>query len=146
MGNERGSATLSGILMMLLLGAMGATLLLLSNTDIQIAANQRDGMAAQYWAEAGVQAAVTKLKTDTEFVSQTEKYLHKDVADLPSTIAGVGSYTVQTGPDTTSTNKNLRLIVATGRVNQANRQVSAHITLPKPGDDLKTLAIVWNSN
>lgn len=143
MESQRGSATLLGLIMMLLLGSMGATLLLLSTTDLQIATNQRDGIAAQYLAEAGIQAAVAKLKTDFEFVNQTEIRNQLTTSEILG-MSSPGSYTVQTGPDPESGNTNKRLIIGTGLVNQAKREVVATITLAVTPGEYHPLTIIWD--
>jgi len=144
MGSQRGSAALLGLIMMMLLGSMGVTLLLLSKTDLQIASNQRDGMAAQYLAEAGVQYAASKLKTDHDFVRQTESGEGVTTAQSLGTVPTAGNYTVHTGPDPEFTNTQTRLITAIGTVNQAKRQVMAQITLPLPSGEGRPLIIIWN--
>jgi len=143
MGRERGSATLLALIMMMLLGSMGMALLLLSNTDLQIASNHRDGIRAQYLAEAGIQYGVSKLKTDAEFVSQTETGINITTSTLGA-LPTAGSYTVQTGPDPQFNNTKTRQIVATGMVNQAKRQVVANITLAVTTGECQPLMIIWN--
>ena len=144
MGSQRGSAALLGLIMMMLLGSMGATLLLLSKTDLQIAINYRDGMAAQYLAEAGIQYAASKLKNDQNFVSQTETGKSVMISEPLGLVPTVGTYTVQTELDPATTNNKIRLITATGVVNQARRQVIAHITLPQQLGETTPLLINWN--
>jgi len=145
MGSQRGSATLLALIMTVLLGAMGATLLMLSMTDLQIANNHRDGIAAQYLAEAGIQYAIAKLKTDHEFVSQTETIKIVTTSQSHATLPTAGSYTVQTGPNPDFANANTRLITATGMVNQANRQVIAQITLPIQSGEVSPFIIIWKN-
>lgn len=145
MGSQRGSAALLGIMMMMLLGSLGATLLMLGKTDIQIAANHRDGIAAQYLAEAGVQYVIVKLKTDLNFVSQTKTNIQVTTSESLGKIPTVGRYTVQAGPDSSVTTTNTRLIIATGIVNQAKRQVVAKITLPMTSTEESPFIIIWNN-
>ena len=142
MSSQRGSAALLGLIMMMLLGSMGATLLMLSKTDVQIATSHRDGIAAQYWAEAGIQHAIVNLKTDAEFVSQTENHIitSKSIIVLPT----LGSYIVQTGPNPQFINTKIRLITATGMVNQSRRHVIVQITLPMQPGESSPLFIIWN--
>jgi len=146
MDNQRGSAALFGLMMMMLLLSIGATLLELCQTELQIAGNHRDGTAAQYLAEAGVQDAVAKLQIDHQFVSQTEtkNYTTTSQSLAPRPIAG--SYTAQTGPDPQFVaNTNKRLIIATGMVNQAHRQVVAHITLSAITGEGYAVMVIWNN-
>lgn len=145
MGGERGSAVILVIIMILLLSSLGTTLLMLSKTDMQIAANHRDGIAAQYLAEAGIQQGITKLKNDNNFVEQTKLGLQVITSEYLGTIPTGGSYTVKTGPDFTTTNVNTRLITAIGIVNQAKRQVSANITLPDKATENSPFIIIWNN-
>ena len=144
MKREQGSVVVVGIIMMMLLSAMGATLLALSKTDLQIAMNHRDGIAAQYVAEAGIQYAVTKLKTDPDFVSQTELATTTAVQSIGS-MPVMGNYTVKTGPDSITTNKNNRLVTAVGVVNQAKRQVTANVTLPRPIGEGNSFIVIWKN-
>jgi Tfp pilus assembly protein PilX len=141
MSRQGGSVTIFGLIMMLLLSVMGATLLLLSNTALQIATNHRDGLTAQYWAEAGMQQAIGKLKTNTEFVKQTEKDNQLLTATYPEECLATGNYKVEIGPDPTTTNRNARLIRATAKIKQAQRQITAHVTLPQLEEKLKFLVI-----
>lgn len=140
MERERGSATVMGIVLMLLLACMGAALLLLSKTNLEIAASRRDGIAAQYLAEAGVQIAVIKLKTDPGFILQTETKSSIMTRDFDSG-AAVKNYTVATGPVPGSMNKDERIIISTGTVNKASRQIIANVLLPMPGRNFTT---IWN--
>lgn len=144
MDSQRGSVALLGLIMMILLGSMGVTLLMLSQTDLQIALNHRDGIGAQYLAEAGIQYAVAKLKTDDKFVSQTAMNQHTITSDLCGMISTVGSYTVRIGPESQVANPKTRLIIATGIVNKAQRQVVAHITLPITSN-LNSTMIIWTN-
>jgi len=145
MSSQRGSAALLGLMMMMLLGSMGTVLLLLSKTDLQIASNHRDGSAAQYLAEAGIQYATSKLKTDYEFVLQTENVNGVTTSQSLGTMPTAGSYTVHTGLDPQfKDDTQIRLITATGQVNQAKRQVIAQLTLPLQSNDNNLFTIKWN--
>ena len=128
MSSERGSVALLSMIMMLLLSLLGAALLMLSKTDLQIATNQRDGMAAQYLAEAGIQCAIVKLRTDPDFVIQTRESKVDTSESLGTTT--IVNYTVQKGPNSSVPNESTRLITATGDVNQARRQITVNVTLP----------------
>ena len=144
MRNQRGSITVLGIIMMLLLGSMGATLVMLCITHLQIATNHRDGIAAQYWAEAGMEDGIAILKTNEDFVNQTQIHTQVFTVKIPNPSSTIISYTVQTGPDPKATAANTRLIIATASVNKVHRQLIAHITLPTPGDPLKKIVIIRN--
>lgn len=144
MRNQRGSLTVFGIIMILLLGSMGATLVMLCITNLQIATNHRDGVAAQYWAEAGLEDGIAILKTNGEFVNQTQIDTQVFTVKIPNPSSTIVSYTVQTGPDPKANATNTRLIIATGSVNKVHRQLIAHITLPPLGDPLKKIVIIRN--
>ena len=145
MGREQGAVTLFGIIMIMLLSAMGATLLALSKTDIEIASNHRDGIGAQYLAEAGVQYAITRLKTDQDFVNQTGLGNYSITSESLGDAINNGSYRVKIGPDSVTTNKNNRIITAVGAVNQAKRQVIVTITMPTSIGEGKPFVIIWEN-
>ncbi len=141
MGSQRGSATLLALIVTVLLGAMGATLLMLSMTDLQIANNHRDGIAAQYLAESGVQLAIVKLKVDPNFVIQTGVN-NITITNILDYEANSKIYKVTIGPDSQTSNKDIRFIRSIGTVNKAKRQVTAQIFLPtNPANPLK---IIWD--
>lgn len=145
MKSEQGSIAVVSMVIMMLLSAMGATLLALSQTEAEIAVNHRDGIAAQYAAEAGIQEAVVRLKTDLDFVSQTgEKAYHAAVKSLGTRPAD-GSYTVEIEPDVQGVMQNSRKITAVGRVNEAKRRVIAYITLPMPTDEENSYKMIWKN-
>lgn len=140
MDRERGSVTVIGIVIMMLLTSIGAALLLLSKTNLEISANRRDGIAAQYLAEAGVQLAIAKLKTDPIFVNQTKT--NNYVMTLPlNTKSATRSYTVKIGPASNAANHNERRVTSIGVVNKASRQVVAKILLPTADVRFTT---IWN--
>ena len=145
MGREQGAVTLFGIIMIMLLSAMGATLLALSKTDIEIASNHRDGIGAQYLAEAGVQYAITRLKTDQDFVNQTGLGNYSITSESLGDAINNGIYRVEIGPDSVTTNKNNRIITAVGAVNQAKRQVIVTITIPTSIGEGKPFVIIWEN-
>jgi len=130
MEHQRGAVAILGIIMMMLLASLGATLLMLSKTNIQIAANHRDGIAAQYVAEAGIRYAITRLKTDTDFVLKTETVTYMETTALLGPMSTNRKYIVHIGPDPATTNTKVRLITATGIVNEAQRQVFGKAILP----------------
>lgn len=145
MRREQGSVALLGIIMMMLLSAMGATLLALSKTDVQIAINHRDGIAAQYLAESGIHYAVAKLKTDPDFVIQTGLENYTTTSQSLGIELESGKFTVKTGPDSATTNKNNRIITALGVVNHAKRQVIANVTLPSTTGMGNDFEIIWKN-
>ena len=144
MRNQHGSITVLGRIKSLLLASIGATLVMLCNTNLQIAINHRDGVAAQYWAEAGLEDGIATLKTNARFANQTQTNTQVFTVKIPNGSSTTSSYRVQTGPDPKATADNIRLIIATGIVNKVQRQIIAHITLPASGDPWKKLVIIRN--
>jgi hypothetical protein len=61
--DERGAALVVALLMAILLGAIGASLITLSNTETLIAATYRHAIETTYGAEAGLERAVHDLAT-----------------------------------------------------------------------------------
>lgn len=143
MKGEQGSVAVFAIIMMMVLSAMGAVLLTLSRTEVEIAINHRDGIAAQYVAEAGIQAAVAKLKTDPLLVEQTGRGSYITTSQALGLMPTIGTYTVQIGPDSITTNKNNRLITAVGVAQQAQRQVVVNVTVPVPMSESNSFIITW---
>lgn len=138
---ERGSVAILGLMVMMLLGVIGSGLLLLSKVDVEIATNHRDGIAAQYLAEAGVQLALVKLRTDINFIRETGT---NNVTTTKNFNTGLTrKYTITTGPDSNSSNDEMRFIRSIGSVNKAHRQITAQILLPAYLSD--SLKIIWSN-
>jgi len=138
---ERGSVAILGLIAMMLLLVMGSGMLILSNIDLEIAANHRDGISAQYLAEAGVQWAIVQLKTNTDFIIQTGVNNVTTTENLDTkTFSGV--YKVTTGPDSKTNNQGIRLIRSIGTVNKAKRQITAKVLLATNKTD--PLEIIWD--
>lgn len=144
MRSQRGSATILGMIMILLLSVMGTTLLKLCTTHLQIATNHCDGIAAQYIAEAGIEVAIANLRTNMDFVNQTEQIPQEIPIEIPNSLPNKSNCKVQIGPVGRPNAENIRLIIATGTVNQTKRQITTYITLPKPEDELKKIVIIRN--
>ncbi|GMA99443.1 hypothetical protein [Pelosinus sp. IPA-1] len=146
MNNERGSAALLGIIAMMLLGLIGIGMMTRSRIELEVATNHRDGVAAQYVAEAGIQWAITKLKIDDEFKGQTESKDFITTSEILGTLSPIGSYNVKIGPDSKTTNKNVRLIRSIGTVNKAKRQINVKILLPVASNSIFNNALFSNTN
>lgn len=142
MAKEQGSVAILGLIAMMLLVVMGSGLLILSNADLEIAANHRDGISAQYLAEAGIQWAIIQLKIDANYIIQTGVNNITTTEDL-DTKTFYGVYQVTTGPDSKASNQNIRLIRSIGTVNKAKRQITAQILLPTSKID--PLTIIWDN-
>lgn len=146
MDNERGSATLLGIIAMMLLGLIGLGMMTRSRIELEIATNHRDGAAAQYVAEAGIQWAITKLKIDDEFINQTASKDIITTSEILGTLSPIGSYNIKIGPDSKTTNKNVRLIRSIGTVNKAKRQIIVKVLLPVVANSVFNNALFSNTN
>ena len=143
MANERGSIAILGLIAMMLLGVMGAGLVTLSNVDVSIAANHRDGGAAQYLAEAGAQWAIVQLKTDTNFIIKTETQKDITTYRIDNEAIALAGYTVITKFAPSTFNKNQRLITSIGTVNKATRQITVQILwITDQADSFET---IWNN-
>ncbi len=62
---ERGAALITALMMLTILMLLGFASLILSNIDIKIAGNERESIASQYAAEAGLAAATAFLNSTT---------------------------------------------------------------------------------
>lgn len=131
---QKGSAGVSALLFMLLLSVIGGAFVAITSTEVLTAANFRDGVAAQYLAEAGIQHALVKLKKDEDgFVSKTNTTTVGTVNTISSEIknsasATAGSYKVTvTGSGTT------RTITSIATVNKAKRQLIVTVKLGDTG-------------
>ncbi|MEN6566022.1 MAG: hypothetical protein ABFC57_06950 [Veillonellales bacterium] len=132
---QQGSAGIMALVVLPLLLALGAALVMLTSSESNISANFRDGIAAQYLAEAGVQHAVVKLKTDTGFVAATKVSAVATANTLNSAAAKNSGATAGTYTVTVTGSGNTRKIISTGTVNKAKRQVVVNITLPSGGSN-----------
>lgn len=128
---ERGSVTLMVIIVMTLLLGLGGAFISLSSTEVDLSKDYRNGVAAQYLAEAGVQWAIVKLKTETDFVAKTgiPPGVIKTSAIKNEGTPTAGSYTVKVTGSGTG-----RIITSTGTVGSgktaAKRQVILRVTPP----------------
>lgn len=110
---NRGSVTIVALVVMIVLGALGATLIKQSISGNKVSASYSDGIAAQYLAEAGIQHAKAEI--------EKQKYFSViDVANLRNkTLTGsTGTYNV-----TISYANGFYTITSTGTVNGAQRRV-----------------------
>lgn len=112
--NQGGSASVLALVAILFLGVLGSSFIGLSSTEVNMAANYRDGIAAQYLAEAGARRAIVELSKNPNW---------KPVNPYKE---GGGKYsiTITTGTPTT--------IEAKGIVNKAVRKIVLKATtIPK---------------
>ncbi|EAX47866.1 hypothetical protein TcarDRAFT_1555 [Thermosinus carboxydivorans Nor1] len=115
---QKGSAAILAIVVMLILAVLGAAYVGLGMTETSTAANFRDGIAAQYLAEAGVKRALIELYNNSAWDPGAGGLTEKQ---------GNGSFTVIVRPGETSSQKK---VVSTGQVNRARRQVVLDVNLP----------------
>jgi len=135
-GQERGSAAILAVLVMTLLGLLGAAYVTLSSAEISTSAKFRDGVAAQYLAEAGAQWAIVKLKSnDATIIADTDSASGKTYtsSSLGSGLtAGIYQVTIKLVPGE-ETNHKKRQVISIGSVgssNPAKRMVIFTVTLP----------------
>lgn len=128
---EHGSASIMASIVMILLLALGGAFITLSSTEVDISKDYRNGVAAQYLAEAGVQWAIVKLKTEPDFVTRTG-----NVTGVTTTSATknegtttAGNYTVTVAGDGATRTITSTGIVGSGRT-AAKRQVILNVSLP----------------
>ena len=140
--NERGSAGMLAIVVMTLMGAIGAAFVVLSTNEINISANFRDGVAAEYLAEAGTQWAIVQLKTNDTFVKNTGNAtgVKTDSADKNGVTPTKGKYSV-----TVTGTGNSRTVISTGTVSQAKRRVILTVALPT-GGGTSGIYSSWNNH
>jgi|GEM_PF-3646312 len=111
--SESGSVAIVALVVMVLLGALGATLIKQSSTRSMTSANYADGIGAQYLAEAGIQHA------KAEIVRQNYPGSVNVTSLTNQRLTGsTGSYSV-----TISFVNNIYTITSIGTVNNARRQV-----------------------
>ena len=134
LAQERGSVAIMAIIVMTLLLVLGGAYITLSSTEVDISTDYRNGVAAQYLAEAGVQEAIVKLKTETDFVTKTGNTtgITTTSATQNEGTPTAGSYKVTvTGSGTT------RTITSTGTVGSgrtaAKRQIILNVMPPSSG-------------
>ncbi|MEG6584043.1 hypothetical protein [Dendrosporobacter sp. 1207_IL3150] len=68
---QQGTAGVMALVALAFLSVMGTALMSLTTTELEIACEFRDGIMAQYLAEAAVVHALVKLKSDPIFVNNT---------------------------------------------------------------------------
>jgi len=115
------------VFIVLLLALLGGSFSLLSSTELNMAVNYRDGIAALYLAEAGAKRALVELSYNLEWKPSNPYY------------EGKGHYSLDpVGLPTT--------IVATGTVNKAVRKVVIRVTIaPDLESSIQKITInSWN--
>lgn len=117
LSKDRGAAGILSLIIMVLLSVIGAAYLLLSSSEVNSSANYRDGVAAQFLAEAGARRAIVELDKNPTWTG---------VAGVPlGSDATAGKYTV-----TVSSAGADRVVVAKGSVGNATRIMQLTLALP----------------
>ena len=119
---EQGSVSILSLLVMMLLLAIGGAMITVSSAEVRTAAGFRDGVAAQYVAEAGAKRALYELSTNNGSLSAA-------ITDQPIGPSLPGTYTVSIEQQGIN-----RVITATGKVNNATRQVVMEVIPETPYD------------
>lgn len=116
---NRGSAGITALIVMMILVSAGMAAISLSSTESTIASGYRDGIAAQYLAEAGALWALTQLKKENrEVITNIQTTGEYKTSSLTNKNSGVtkGTYQVSmTNPDYPQ-DKGSRVITAVGTV------------------------------
>lgn len=120
--NEQGSVSILSLLVMMLLLAIGGAMVTVSSAEVRTAAGFRDGVAAQYAAEAGAKRALYELSTNNGALPAA-------ITDQPIGPNLPGTYTVSIEQQGIN-----RIITATGKVNNATRQVVMEVIPETPYD------------
>lgn len=131
MMTQKGSAGLTALFIMLLLAIIGGAYVTITSTEVSTAANFRDGIAAQYLAEAGVQDAIVKLKNNANGIAASTK---TTPSSFTSSLKNKDSPTKGTYTVTITGNGNQRTITSIATVNKAKRQLVVTVTLGDGGD------------
>lgn len=132
MRNQIGSVGIMAVLIMAFLGLLGGAFVKISTTELNTAAHYRDGVAAEYLAEAGVKHAIAALTSNNTYIGT----LTPNQAKNSGATAGLYSTKVEgTG--------NTRTITSTGKVlaSGASRQLKFVVSL-QPGEDGTTMVTI----
>ena len=123
---RQGSAGILALLTMAMLGALGAAFVVMSSTEVSTGAVYRDGVSAQYLAEAGARWAALQVKNNVSAVIAASDSAGGATynSGLIGTAPAAGSYSAIIRRDPAdSANTNRRQVVVTGTVGQAKRRV-----------------------
>ena len=132
---NQGSAGIVALIIMTVLGVFGAAFVAVSSSEIGISSNHRDGVAAQYLAEAGAQWAIAQLKGTTAdnvlFQSDTNNDAGISVTVNKNSGATAGSYKVKV--KNTSGDSKKRTVEVTGTINNSIRNINFDVILATSG-------------
>jgi len=130
---QKGSAGVLAVIMSALLLLVGGGYLAIAKTERATAASYRDGIAAQYLAEAGLQDAVAQLKADTAGTGIRDA--SKSATGTPSVVSGIinsgptsGTYSWTVKKSAADTDRT-RTVTSVGAVGSSKRTIIATVTL-----------------
>ena len=129
---RQGSAGILALISMALLGVLGMAYVAMSSSEVSTGAQYRDGVAAQYLAEAGGRWAAIQLKNkDATVVDDSNTAAGKTYDPVAiGTVPTAGSYTVTVRRNpATPTDSERRQVLVTGTVGQASRRVVFTVVL-----------------
>lgn len=121
--DQRGAASIVAVLIMSILLVISSGFAFLSVTDIEMARNYRDGVIAQYLAEAGIMRAMGELKKSANGQWPGER---REFA--------IGDYNVKPQYEVKPVENQgiIRIITSTGTVNVSTRTIVATVTSESP--------------
>lgn len=126
--NNTGSAGILALIAMVFFGILGGAYVTLSSSSVKTSANFRDNIAAQYLAEAGAQWAIAQISTTPSYGNKAiTAYSQKKNTGTPT----AGTYEVTVKPSSDPAKPTEKIITAIGKVNQSERTVVLHVTIPK---------------
>lgn len=120
------------LISMALLGVLGTAFVTLSSSEVNTGGQYRDGVSAQYLAEAGARWAAIQLKNkvtavvDASNSTEGETYVSGPIGTAPT--AGSYSVIIRRNP-ATPTDSERRQVVVTGSVGQASRRIVFTVAL-----------------
>lgn len=128
----QGSAGILALITMALLGVLGTAYIAMSSTEVSTGAQYRDGISAQYLAEAGGRWAAIQLKNKVTAVVDASNtaagvtYNSGAIGTVPT--AGSYSVTVRRNPALPADTQR-RQVIVTGNVGQASRRIVFTVVL-----------------
>lgn len=132
---QRGSAAVLSLIVAALLGMAGIACFMLSLTEHDIALGHGNGITAQYLAEAGVQHALVRLKTDPWFAVTSGSA--KVTLNSTGHTSSAGTYQVIVTGSGDS-----RTITSVGIAAQAKRQLVVTLDVVSPANGKKQAEIL----
>lgn len=134
--NQRGSAVIIALGVMLVTSLMLAAILPLVTSELHMSVGNKDGVAAQYVAEAGAKRAVTmfyRSEQDWSWLDQSEDtptwhMLNDNENERYHVKIALSQDGELIQPDSPAS-ANVYYVISTGKVNDATKKVSAKVTV-----------------